>query len=176
MLRVVSGKYRGRKLEQPPKEITRATKDMAKEGLFNSLGNIVNKSFLDCFGGSGAIGIEAYSRGAKDVYIIEQNREALDTIKLNLKAFNIGDIKLITGDFFSAYKSLNKTFDIIFLDPPYKYEINLDLIDDLYKYKVINEKSLIVIERENELDASLFTEFNIKRLKYGKTLMFILSR
>ena len=73
MLRVVGGKYKRRKLDQPSLEITRPTKDMVKEAMFSSLGDISGKSFLDCFGGSGAIGIEAYSRGATPVTIIENS-------------------------------------------------------------------------------------------------------
>ena len=69
MIKIRGGKYLHRQLKQPPLEITRSTKDVCKEGMFNSLGNIFNYSFLDLFGGSGSIGIEAYSRGANPVYI-----------------------------------------------------------------------------------------------------------
>ena len=99
MLRVVGGKYKRRKLDQPSLEITRPTKDMVKEAMFSSLGDLSNKSFLDCFGGSGAIGIEAYSRGATPVTIIENSLEAFKIIKTNLKNLNINDINVIYKDF-----------------------------------------------------------------------------
>lgn len=74
MLRIVGGKYKHRLLNQPSMETTRCTKDIAREGLFNSLGDISNSNFLDLFGGSGAVGIEAYSRGASKVYINDKDK------------------------------------------------------------------------------------------------------
>lgn len=174
MLRVVGGTYKRRLLDQPSLEVTRPTKDIAKEGLFNSLGDIQNKSFLDCFGGSGAIGIEAYSRGAKKVTIIEKNIEACKIIQKNLNSLKINDIEVINKDFFVALNFLKKTYEIVFIDPPYKMEINKDFLLKLFDLHIVDNDSIIILERDNVLNLEYFDNFNIKQLKYGKTYLYIL--
>lgn len=176
MLRVVGGKYKKSKLEQPSLEITRPTKDIVKEAMFSSLGDITNKSFLDCFGGSGAIGIEAYSRGAKNVVIIENSIEAFKIIKFNLKKLNISDINVIYKDFNKAIENLNFTFDYIFIDPPYLYEINDIFINKLFEHNVINKQSTIIIERDKKILLNIFSEYNVREYKYGKTYLYILRK
>ncbi len=173
MLRVVGGIYKRRKLEQPPLNITRATKDIAKEGLFNSLGDIKNKTFLDCFSGSGAIAIEAYSRGAK-VTLIENNLEAIKIIKNNLNSLKITEICTLFDDFYKVINKINNSFNYVFIDPPYIYNIDLEFINNLYKLNIINLDSVMIIERDKELDKELLDKFNFKLLKYSKTLMYIL--
>ena len=175
MLRIVSGKYKNRKLIQPPKEITRATKDVAKEGLFNSLGDLTNLTFLDAFSGSGNIGIEALSRGAKFVTFVDINKDAIQAIVTNLNALGIKEeAEVIKGNFFNYINKFNKKYDIIFLDPPYKEEINFQLINELFNNNVIDNESIIIIERENSLDDELLNNFTVKTLKYGGTFMYIL--
>lgn len=176
MLRVVGGEFKRRKLDQPPLEITRPTKDIAKEGLFNSLGDIEGLSFLDCFGGSGAMGIEARSRQAKDVTIIEKSKEAYRVILKNINSIGINDIKVINDDFYKAIKRLKSSFDIIFIDPPYKMEINDEFIHTLISYGLTKEDTRIIIERDTILDSNLFNEFDIKELKYGKSFLYILKK
>lgn len=176
MLRVVGGKYKRRKLEQPSLEITRPTKDMVKEAMFSSIGDITNKSFLDCFGGSGAIGIEAYSRGAINVTIIENSLEAFKIIKNNLKNLNINDINLIYKDFKKVIDSLHFSFDYIFIDPPYVYEIDDEFINKLIKANVINKQSTIIIERDKKIFLNIFNEYNVREYKYGKTYLYILRK
>lgn len=175
MLRVVGGKYRSRKLEQPPLEITRPTKDVVKEAMFNSLGDLSGKSFLDCFGGSGAIGIEAYSRGACEVVIIEQNKSAYKIISKNLKTLGIDDIKILNISF-DEYLRRDEPFDFVFIDPPYKYEINDDFLEKLFKKRIVNEKTVIIIERDENLDENYFSVFSVKKKKYGRTYLYILRK
>lgn len=176
MLRVVGGKYKRRKLDQPSLEITRPTKDMVKEAMFSSLGDMSGKSFLDCFGGSGAIGIEAYSRGATPVTIVENSLEAFKIIKTNLKNLNINDINVIYKDFKKVVETLNLTFDYIFIDPPYLYEINDDFFNKLVKFNVINQNTTIIIERDKKISLNIFNEYNVKEYKYGKTYLYILRK
>lgn len=176
MLRVVGGTFKRRKLEQPSLEITRPTKDMVKEAIFSSLGDISNKSFLDCFGGSGAIGIEAYSRNAKKVTIIENSNEAIKIIKKNLISLNIKDIEVIYKNFFDAIKTINYTYDIVFIDPPYIYEIDDTFINNLFINKVINDNSIIIIERDKKIFLETFNNYKYKEYKYGKTYVYILKK
>ncbi len=175
MLRVIGGKYKHRLLKQPLKETTRATKDIAKCGLFSSLGDLTNKSFLDAFSGSGAIAIEAISRNAKKVVAIEKDKDAYNIILDNINNLKINeDIKVINDDFYKAIIKLNFTFDIVFIDPPYKYNIDNTFITLLKNNYIINNDSTIIIERENKLDINDFKDYSIKELKYGRTLIYIL--
>lgn len=175
MLRVIGGKYKRRLLDQPDKSITRASKDILKEGLFNSLGDITNKTFLDCFSGSGAIAIEAISRGCKKVVGIEIDKSSYKVILSNINKLNITeDIKIYNDDFYKIINKLNMTFDIVFIDPPYIYNINKEFIDNLYNNRIINNDSIIIIERDNELDINEFNGYNIKELKYGRSKLYIL--
>ena len=178
MIRVVGGKYKRRQLDQPPSSITRPTKDVAKEGLFSSLGDISKCSFLDLFSGSGAIGIEAYSRGANPVYLNEMNKEALNVIKSNLNKLDISDdVKVINKDYKDALKHFesNKfTFDIIFLDPPYKLLIDEEFINSILSYNILNKDGMIIAETDYNLENKLLEKYNVKILKYGRSLMNII--
>ena len=177
MIRVVGGKYKRRILEQPDPSITRPTKDVAKEGLFSSLGDISNKSFLDLFGGSGAIAIEAFSRNANPVYVNEKNRDAIKIINSNLEKLNISEIKVLNKDFLEALKFLNSKeikFDIIFLDPPYKMIIDEKFIDSILLYNILNKNGIIVAETDYEIDKNIVEKYNVKILKYGRSLMNII--
>lgn len=175
MIRIISGKYRHRVLKLPNEEITRPTKDSAREGLFSSLGYIENKSFLDPFGGSGAVSIEAYSRGASKVVINELNKDSYKIIKDNLSNLQINDIEtynLLDLDLYKKLKNDNYKFDYIFLDPPYKMVIDTDYIESNLK-ELLNANGTIIIESDKDISNS-FNEYNVKCLKYGRSMMFIL--
>ncbi len=180
MINIRGGKFLHRKLEQPSLEITRSTKDICKEGMFNSLGReIINSSFLDLFAGSGQIGIEAYSRGAKNVVLNDKNKEPYKIIRNNLDKLGIDDILVTNYDYLECLERLkNKEykFDIIFLDPPYKMILDLEFINKINSYNLLNENGTIVLETDYELDKKLFECFNIRRLKYGRSSIYILRK
>ena len=179
MIKIRGGKYLHRVLKQPPLEITRSTKDVCKEGMFNSLGNIANYSFLDLFGGSGSIGIEAYSRGASPVYINDINREAFKIIKENLNSLNITDIKIFNLDYktlLAKLKDNNIKFDIIFLDPPYKMIINEEFLNEIIGYNIVNENSIIIAETDYDLDIKIIEKYQVKILKYGRSKINIIRK
>lgn len=179
MIRIIGGYYKHRLINQPSLETTRCTKDIAKEGLFNSLGDISDLSFLDLFSGSGAVGIEAFSRGASHVVLNEKDKNAKRIIMSNLISLAINDIKvygLDANDCIKELSSLNESFDIIFLDPPYKFIMNEEYVDNFYNLKIAKEYTRVILETDNELDTNSFSNYNIKVLKYGKTYMNILRR
>ena len=176
MLRVVGGLFRGRKLDQPPLTITRPTKDIAKEGLFNSLGNIEGLSFLDCFAGSGAMGIEAKSRGASFVAFIEKDKSAIKVLRKNIETVGLSDYKVLEGDFFKNIERLNCNFDLIFVDPPYKMVIDSDFLLKLEQNNLIGENTRIIIERDSTLNMNEFEGYSFKELKYGKSYLYILRK
>lgn len=172
MIKIRGGKYLHRQLKQPPLEITRSTKDVCKEGMFNSLGNIYDLSFLDLFGGSGSIGIEAYSRGANPVYINEKNTVPSKIIKENLETLKITDINLTNMDYLDCLNYYSKkgiTFDIIFLDPPYKMIIDNDFISKVLSFNVAHKNTILIVETDYELDDKIFENFKVKILKYGRS-------
>ena len=179
MIKIRGGKYLHRQLKQPPLEITRSTKDVCKEGMFNSLGNIFNYSFLDLFGGSGSIGIEAYSRGANPVYINDKNKEAYKIILENLKSLSITDIKIFNLDYLnmlSLLKDRNIKFDIIFLDPPYKMEINDEFINNILSFNILEKNGIIIAETDYDLSPILIEKYQVKILKYGRSKINILRK
>jgi 16S rRNA (guanine966-N2)-methyltransferase len=178
MIRIIGGVYKHRLIDQPPMEITRCTKDMAKEGLFNSLGDIEGKSFLDLFSGSGSIAIEAYSRGARPVYLNDENREAKRTIMRNLLSLGIFDANVYGLKDVDCLKdiSTNKkiTFDIIFLDPPYVVKVTSNYLNSMKELKVADNNTLFIIESDVPLDMDDFKDYNVKVLKYGRSMMNLL--
>lgn len=178
MIRIIGGVYKHRLIDQPPMEITRCTKDMAKEGLFNSLGDIEGKSFLDLFSGSGSIAIEAYSRGARPVYLNDENREAKRTIMRNLLSLGIFDANVYGLKDVDCLKdiSINKkiTFDIIFLDPPYVVKVTSNYLNSMKELKVADNNTLFIIESDVPLDMDDFKDYNVKVLKYGRSMMNLL--
>lgn len=135
-MRIIAGKYRSRIIEMPGGKRTRPTQDRVRESIFNILSTLcAGAKVLDLYSGSGAFGIEALSRGAKEAYFLDNDIACIQTIKKNLKALNILDnVFVIKLDAIKAIKSglAKEQFDIIFLDPPY--------------YKGLIEKTLLAID------------------------------
>ena len=174
-MRVVSGIARGLRLETIVKNNIRPTTDKVKESVFNILQfDIIGKRFLDLFGGTGQIGIEAASRGASKVIIVENNREAFDVIKRNIKKlkdkFKIEAVFLNSVDFLVSTKEV---VDIAFLDPPY----GSGLLNVISKYidRIMNKDGLIVCESSIDagFDGSIGRFDKIKEYKYGKILISV---
>lgn len=121
---IVAGKFRHRRLVAPKGAQTRPTASRLRESLFNICqGYIEGASFLDLFAGSGAVGLEALSRGAQSVVLVDKNREAISCMKENIASLKVeSQAKVYSGDVFAVLKTLvqqKKTFDIIYADPPY---------------------------------------------------------
>ncbi len=129
-MRVITGKYKGRNLVAP-KEGTRPTLDRTKETLFNIINNyLYDATVLDLFAGSGQLGIECLSRGAKRVIFCDNSKQAVQTIKANCAQFGVAP-EVFFGDFKVCLQSVTCKFDVILLDPPYEqglYEGALQLI------------------------------------------------
>ena len=121
-LRIVGGHFRGRILKVPKGQTTRPTSDRLREAFFNSLGPRIEKAhFLDLFAGSGAMALEALSRGARHATLIEQSKEAFRVIKENIKTLGLeGQTTLLFGDAYRHLPKLKGPFDIVYIDPPYK--------------------------------------------------------
>ena len=123
-MRVIAGRYGGRRLQAPRGRTTRPTSDRVREALFSMLGDIGGAAVLDLFAGSGALGIEALSRGAASAVFVEQHAAALKALRTNLGALELSEpaIKLLPTDASRALRSARErreTYDLIFVDPPY---------------------------------------------------------
>ena len=174
MLNITSGIYRSRKLKFDEKNVNlRPTKNNVRNALFSIIKNEVgNSTFLDMFGGTGAIGIEAISNNAKHVVFYENNKENISFLKTNIKELKIDSnhYQIEEKDVMKELKNINKTFDIIFVDPPYKKYDYQSLLDLIFESKVLNKNCLIIFESEKELIFSNF-EFQYKIYKYGRVYL-----
>jgi 16S rRNA (guanine966-N2)-methyltransferase len=120
-MRIVAGEFKGRRLAGPDGKATRPTSDKVREALFSILGDISNQRVLDLFAGTGAVGLEAISRGASEAVLVERDRRMASVIDRNIEDTTGGDddrVKLVRGDAFK-YLASAKSFDLVFVDPPY---------------------------------------------------------
>lgn len=175
MMRVIAGSRRSMPLQAPKGTDTRPTQDRTKETLFNVLQNDVpGGRFLDLFAGSGAIGIEALSRGASEAVFVENGRNAVACIKNNLQFTRLADQgRVMEMDVLSALERLTGTgeFAVIFMDPPYEAGYEESVIASLEKKDYVTEYTVIVIEASLKTDLSFLEEhgFQIYKIKDYKT-------
>ena len=168
-MRVIAGSARRVSLKTLEGMNTRPTQDRIKETLFNMLQyDLADCTFLDLFAGSGGIGIEALSRGAKTAVFVEQNADAVQIVQENLKATRLEDRAVVMHtDALTALKRLEGKyrFDYIFMDPPYNHELERQMLEYLTGSELIDKQSTIIIE------ASLETSFD-----YLESLGFVLEK
>ena len=176
---IMGGKYKGKKLELAPLSSTRSTKSILKESYFNTVQfDIVGKIFFEVFGGSGTIGLEAVSRGAKEAYFIEIDKLAFKTLNKNITSIDENRCQSFLGDSFELYANVLKNINepaFIYFDPPFDirenmqdiYEKTLHLIENTPKEKV----ELIAIEHISNRDfpAIIGAFTKTKEKKFGKS-------
>jgi len=178
-VRVISGKVRGLKLECPQGFETRPTLDRVKEAVFSMLlPYIANSSVLDLYAGSGALGIEALSRGADSAVFIDDNEDAYNCIKRNLSNAKFNNKATVLRTSAESFlKSSDRKFDIIFIDPPYSkdmYSSTLKLIRD---FKILSNEGIILAEWDYEIGfTSTLSGFVVeKEKKYGRVGVSVLK-
>ena len=169
-MRVISGKARRTNLETVEGMGTRPTTDRIKETLYNMINSeIYDCRFLDLFAGSGGIGIEALSRGAKEAVFVENNKMAVNCIKRNLdKTHLISNATVCEMDVISYVKKYGNTqssFDIIFMDPPYNNNIEKEVLYMLSNSSLIDENTIIIVEASLETDFSYLDEIGFETTK-----------
>ena len=164
-MRVISGKYKGKKLNGFTLLKTRPTMDRVKESLFAIINPYLKNSVcLDLFAGSGALGIEAISNGAACVTFVDKSPEAIKVLKENTT--NVEEpVEIILSDYKKYLKTCQQKFDIIFLDPPYDSCLISKAINYILENNLLNEKGLLVCEYENENIECLLPV--IKEKSYG---------
>jgi 16S rRNA (guanine966-N2)-methyltransferase len=171
-VRVVAGKYRGRRLQAPRGTSVRPTSDRVREALFSILGDISGLAVLDLFAGSGALGIEALSRGAARVVLVENDRHALDAISTNLEPLGDVNAQVVRADALSWLRAARGPFDLVLVDPPYSSARSLagPLSDALPA--VLSPNALIVSESDKRDPLTLAFPLDDERT-YGHTRIAI---
>lgn len=166
IIRIIGGQFRGRKISFPDIPGLRPTPDRVRETLFNWLmHDIRNKRCLDAFAGSGALGFEALSRGAKQVVMVEQSAKAFDYLMQQARQFSSPELKIIKGDALCYLKQANEQYDIIFLDPPFAKNYLPACIHALEQSNVLASDGLLYVESPIEiaLDANYWRQLKLKR-------------
>lgn len=154
-MRVISGSARGKRLASLEGLETRPTLDRVKEALFNVLQfRLIDKNILDLFSGSGALAIEALSRGSKSAVLCDSSKRAINIINKNLEDTRLKEnAEVINKDYIEALKSLKnkfKKFDIIFLDPPYKSDFIVKSINYIKEYNLLEDDGIIIAETDDK--------------------------
>ena len=183
-MRIISGTARGTKLYTLEGENTRPTLDRVKESLFNIIQNDIEEStVLDLFSGSGAIGLEFASRGAKKVYLNDNSKEAIQIIKQNIEKTHLSEkVELFNLNYLKLIQELHgKCFDIIYLDPPYKTDFIIQSLNELQRQEMITQETLIILETDDEKRITKNVDLEeifqiIDKRKYGKAYIIFLKK
>ncbi|MBU1144296.1 MAG: 16S rRNA (guanine(966)-N(2))-methyltransferase RsmD [Firmicutes bacterium] len=166
MLRVISGRFKGLRLKEVGKEITRPTTDKNKEMIFNILGQYFDGGLgLDLFAGSGAIGIEAISRGISSCVFVDNSFQAIKVIKENLTKLqiNIGEEAFVIKKDVIDYLNHNNTiFDFIFMDPPYDLDLYAKAMNLIEINKLLSKNGIIILESKKEKDIDFISNQLVK--------------
>ena len=180
-MKIISGVYKGRRLEGFDIEGTRPTMDRVKESLFAIIQNSIKDAIvLDLFAGSGNLGLEALSNGAKYAYLVDKNKKAISTIKKNLDLLRVSNSIIFNCDYQLALKNFFEKkikFDLIFLDPPYNtdyIEKSIKLIED---NNLLNDDGIIVCESD-AIDKIIYSDVfkKVKEKKYGDKYIVLLQK
>jgi 16S rRNA (guanine966-N2)-methyltransferase len=180
-MRITSGTFKNFSLVSPKGDAVRPTQEQVRSAIFNMIGDfIIDKTFLDLFAGSGAVGLEALSRGAEFITFIEKDRLALTALKSNIEKLKCeSKVKIYPQDTIKVLKKFiqdNRSFDFLFLDPPYDddktYETILELIDNS---SLLDDKGTVFVEERVQKKGKNDSAFNhlvlIDKRSYGSTII-----
>ena len=174
-MRIISGKARGTKLFTLDGLNTRPTLDRVKEPLFSIIQEyVLDSDVLDLFAGSGALGLEALSRGAKSAILCDNSKEAVDIIYKNITKTKL-NAEVINNDFVKTLKRLDgRQFDIIFLDPPYETNYLEEAINKILELNLLKENGLIIAETDNQEKVEKIKKLDITISDIRKYVIVIL--
>ena len=190
-MRIVAGKYGSRSLKSPKNDATRPTQDKIKGAIFSSLGNLFDGgNFLDCYSGTGNMGLEAVSRGMDHATLVDNNKGAVSVIKENVKSLKADkETKIICGNIFSVLERLTLKYDVVYIDPPYfsestpiSYHSRYHFLEGLIYYDDIethinhNKVNLeIDINSHSEFDRKDIFKQNLRDLfkRYQKSILVL---
>ncbi|HLV10481.1 MAG TPA: 16S rRNA (guanine(966)-N(2))-methyltransferase RsmD [Halanaerobiales bacterium] len=176
-MRIISGREKGRKLKNVKGKKTRPTQDRVKESIFNMIASFIPGAVgLDLFSGTGNLGLEALSRGAKHFVFVEKDYQSVETIKENIKKCDFQNRSIVyRGDAYKYLSICEEKFNLILMDPPYCENLTNKALDTIFKRLLLHKDGVIVIEHrvgEKVIDRSGYKI--IKEKNYGDTGITIL--
>lgn len=180
-MRVIAGIYRHRKLLYPEDDKNiRPTKDRVREAFFSSIGDITDKSFLDLYAGSGSMGIEAISRGAKYSTFVDLNEKSLSYVRKNIESLGINGqseiLKMSDLEALARFAIQGRYFDIIYIDPPYESDLYDPALEYIFNNNLINIGSIVAIESNRKININPLWNVAIKEYHYGEILVTVLRK
>lgn len=175
-MRIIGGKHRSRVLAEFPGDDVRPTSDRVRESLFNILSlKIYGARVLDLFSGSGALGLESLSRGAKEVVFNDFSKDSLAILKKNLASLKITaggeEAKVNHYDFSVCLDVMQGQFDLIFIDPPYRFDYGVLALEKISKRGLLSENGVAVYERDRPFEGEIAGLEKYDERKYGKTYL-----
>lgn len=179
-MRIIAGSAKGMKLKGPDGSEFRPTADKVKEALFSILGHrVIDAIFIDLYAGSGAVGIEALSRGASSCIFIENKKTSLQLIEENLKKTRLGEgTKIINNEVKKALKNMaaeNIKADLVYLDPPYNSPDLATVVRSLFELGIVADNGLVIAEHSSK-NRDWANSFNLlKQKRYGDTILTIIT-
>ena len=176
-MRIVSGKYRGKKLKEFNLDSTRPTTDRVKESIFNLIQfDVAGAVVLDLFAGTGALGIETISRGAEKVVLVDNNKQAINIINQNLTGIE-GCYEVVFQEYASYLKTTKEKFNIVFLDPPYATDYGADAINLLVNNNLLKNGAIIIFETAYGKEFNYNEQvFDVTSKKYGTVSVYKLIK
>ena len=186
-MRIIAGKFKGKKLIEPSDKKTRPLKDLVKESLFNVIKHsnkfsidLENSNVLDLFAGVGSFGLEALSRGAKQVIFVDSYSNVLNILEKNITNLNLEKrSNILKDDLLNdfSFNKLNQKFDIIYLDPPFKEKKIIPLISKMKDSKILKRNGVIILHRHKDENDEFSDVFNIiEEKRYGISKIIFLSQ
>lgn len=177
-MRIISGTYRGLKLAEFAGSEIRPTADRVKESLFNILyTRIAGADVLDLFCGSGNLGIECLSRGASFVHFNDLSKDSMAVCASNLKKLKgLHHTTCTTQDYLSCLSSTSKSYDLIFIDPPYRFDYGIPAMNVIQKRNLLKDDGIIVYERDRAFEGQVEGLELVDERKYGKTYLSFFAK
>ena len=175
-MRIIGGIYRSRVLAEFPGEDVRPTSDRAREALFNILSAQVRGArVLDLFSGSGALGLESLSRGAEEVFFNDYSKESLAILKKNLDTLKVSAtnraVRIFSYDYLVCLKMQQEPFDLIFIDPPYRFDYGRPALEYIAEQGLLTENGIAVYERDRAFEGEIQGLEKYDERKYGKAYL-----
>lgn len=176
-VRVISGSARGLKLNTPGDDRVRPTTDRVKESMFNIVQDwVYDSQVLDLFAGSGALGIEALSRGASQAVFCDNSLDSIKIIKSNIEKARVADrSQIVSGDFKRCLRDMeakNQSFDMIFVDPPYYEGLFEEVLDTMRSCKILKKDGIVIVEHDAKKPIGQVEGLEVyKEKKYGITML-----
>ncbi len=176
-VRVISGSARGLKLNTPGDDRVRPTTDRVKESMFNIVQDwVYDSQVLDLFAGSGALGIEALSRGASQAVFCDNSLDSIKIIKSNIEKARVVDrSQIVSGDFKRCLRDMeakNQSFDMIFVDPPYYKGLFEEVLDTIRACKILKKDGIVIVEHDAKRPIGQVEGLEVyKEKKYGITML-----